>query len=46
MAHSKGDWMGQTLIECDYGAGRVQFKYPDDVMDLKLIDVINVSYVL
>ena len=28
MAHSKGDWMGQTLIECDYGAGRVQFKYP------------------
>ena len=28
MAHSKGDWMGQNLIECDYGAWRVQFKYP------------------
>ena len=28
MAHCKGDWMGQTLIECDYGAWRVQFKYP------------------
>ena len=28
MAHSKGDWMGQTWIECDYGAWRVQFKYP------------------
>ena len=30
MAHSKGDWMGQNLIECDYGAWRVQFKYPAD----------------
>ena len=28
MAHSMGDWMGQTWIECDYGAWRVQFKYP------------------
>ena len=28
MAHSKGDWMGQNLIECDYGAWRAQFKYP------------------
>ena len=29
MAHSMGDWMGQTWIECDYGAWRVQFKYPE-----------------
>ena len=32
MAHCKGDWMGQTLIECDYGAWHVQFKYPGPIV--------------